>query len=181
MKKRATIYRMATPWHLCPWGVKGKDLLRRKGFEVEDHLLASMEEDRRFKGEKNVDETPQVWIEGEHIGGYDALRERLGLGPDPKEGETYRPVLVIFGVALALALAIAWRGADAMNPIRVIETFVALTMCLLGVQKLRDPQSFANGFVQYDLLAQRYVPYAVIYALIETVGGTLMIAGVLTE
>jgi uncharacterized membrane protein YphA (DoxX/SURF4 family) len=53
-------------------------------------------------------------------------------------------------------------------------------MCALGIQKLRDLQTYANGFIQYDLLAQRYVPYASIYAFIETIGGVLMIAGLFT-
>ena len=41
MNKHASIYRMVTPRHLCPWGVKTKDLLRRNGYEVEDHHLGS--------------------------------------------------------------------------------------------------------------------------------------------
>jgi uncharacterized membrane protein YphA (DoxX/SURF4 family) len=61
--------------------------------------------------------------------------------------------------------------------VRIIELFIAFTMCALGIQKLMDLQSYTNGFVQYDLLAQRYVPYAWVYAFIEAIGGVLMIAG----
>src|SRR5690606_2582260 len=64
--------------------------------------------------------------------------------------------------------------------VRVLELFVAISMCILGSLKLRDLQSYATGFVQYDLVARRYVPYATIYAIIETGGGILMIAGLLT-
>ncbi|MGB0743923.1 MAG: MauE/DoxX family redox-associated membrane protein [Opitutales bacterium] len=180
MTKKADIYRIVTPDHLCPWGIKGKDLLKRHGYEVEDHHLNSMDEDKAFKDKHDVDETPQVWIEDKHIGGYDALRELLGLGPDPKEGETYQPVLVIFAVTLGMALTTNWASSGALDPVRVIELFIAFTMCALGIQKLRDVQSYTNGFIQYDLLAQRYVPYATVYALIETVGGILMIAGLIT-
>jgi len=179
-KKKATIHRMVTPDHLCPWGIKAKDLLKRHGYEVEDHHLTTMDENKAFKKEHDVDETPQIWIEGEHIGGYDALREHLGLAPDPKEGETYQPVIVIFAVALGMALTTTWASMDALDPVRVIELFVAFTMCALGIQKLQDVQSYTNGFIQYDLLAQRYVPYAAVYALIETIGGILMIAGLIT-
>jgi len=35
----AVLYRMATPDHLCPFGLKAKDLLQRRGYHVEDHLL----------------------------------------------------------------------------------------------------------------------------------------------
>lgn len=87
---------MVTPDHLCPWGIKGKDLLKRHGYEVEDHHLSTMDEDKQFKEEHKVDETPQVWIEDKYIGNYDELREYLGLGPDPKEGTTYQPVMALF-------------------------------------------------------------------------------------
>jgi glutaredoxin/uncharacterized membrane protein YphA (DoxX/SURF4 family) len=180
MKKKAVIYRMVTPDHLCPWGIKGKDLLKRHGYEVEDHHLSTMDEDKQFKEKHHVDETPQVWIEDKYIGNYDELREHLGLGPDPKEGTTYQPVIAIFAVTLGMALTTSWVSLGALDPIRVIELFIAFTMCALGIQKIQDLQSYTNGFVQYDLLAQRYVPYAWVYAYIETVGGVLMIAGLIT-
>jgi len=49
MKKKADIYRMVTPDHLCPWGIKALDLLKRNGFEVTDHRLKSMEANKKFK------------------------------------------------------------------------------------------------------------------------------------
>lgn len=85
MKKKADIHRMVTPDHLCPWGIKALDLLKRHGFDVTDHHLESMDADKQFKEDNDVDETPQIFIEGELIGGYDELREHLGLDPDPKE------------------------------------------------------------------------------------------------
>lgn len=180
MSKKATIHRMVTPDHLCPWGTKAWDLLKRKGYDVDDQHIESMDANKRYKEEHNVDETPQIYIEGEHIGGYDQLREYLGLGPDPKEGKTYRPVIVIFGVSLGMAITTALAGQNTVDVIRVVELFIAFSMCALGIQKLRDVQSYENGFVQYDLLAQRYVPYAAVYAYIETLGGILMIAGLFT-
>ncbi|MGV3661915.1 MAG: MauE/DoxX family redox-associated membrane protein [Prosthecobacter sp.] len=171
---------MVTPKHLCPWGLKAFDLLKRHGYEVEDHHLASEEENERYKKEQDVDETPQIFIEGRHIGGYDALREHLGLGPDPKEGQTYQPVIAVFSIALLMAVAECWAALHALAPVRIAELFVAFSMCVLGILKLRDLQSFATGFVQYDLLAQRYVPYACVYAFIETLAGVFMLGGVLT-
>ena len=35
--KTATLYRMVMPDHICPYGLKALDLLRRRGFAVEDH------------------------------------------------------------------------------------------------------------------------------------------------
>lgn len=180
MKTNASIYRMVTPKHLCPWGLKAHDLLQRHGYEIEDHHLVTKEENERYKKEHGVDETPQIFIDGEHIGGYDALRQHLGLKPDPKEGETYQPVIAVFAITLLMALVECWSVQRTLAPIRVGELFVAFSMCVLGILKLRDLQSFATGFVQYDLLAQRYVPYAYAYALIETLAGALMIGGLLT-
>ncbi|MBC2603839.1 glutaredoxin [Puniceicoccus vermicola] len=180
MKKKAEIYRMVTPDHLCPWGVKALDLLKRHHFEVKDHHLTSMEENKRYKEENRVDETPQIFIEGKHLGGYDALREHLGLSPDPQEGETYQPVLAIFAVTFLMALSTTWLTLGSLSLIRVAELFIAFSMCALGIQKLQDLKGYATGFVQYDLVAQRYVPYAYVYAVIEAGGGILMIGGLFT-
>lgn len=171
---------MVTPDHLCPWGIKALDLLKRNGFDVADHHLETMEENQEYKKGNNVDETPQIFIEGEHLGGYDELREHLGLSPDPKEGETYQPVIAIFAVTLMMALSTTWAMLGSLSLIRVAELFIAFSMCALGIQKLQDLKSYATGFVQYDLLAQRYVPYAYAYALIEAGGGILMIARLFT-
>ena len=180
MKKKAEIYRPVTPDHLCPWGIKARDLLKRHGFEVKDHHLASATAIKQYKEENQVDETPQIIIEGERIGGYDELREHLRIGPDPRKGDTYQPVIAIFAVTFLMALTTSWAMAGSISVIRVAELFIAFSMCVLGIQKLRDLQGFATGFVQYDLLAQRYVPYAYIYAFIEAAGGALMIAGLFT-
>ncbi len=180
MKTKADIYRMVTPDHLCPWGIKARDLLRRNGFEVTDHRLKSREANKRFKEENGVDETPQIFIDGKRLGGYDQLREHLGLSPDPEEGETYQPIVAIFAVTLAMALATSWGLHGALPPIQVAELFIGFSMCVLGIQKLRDLKGYATGFVQYDLLARRYVPYAYVYAFIEAGGGALMIAGLFT-
>ena len=180
MKQKATIYRMVTPDHLCPWGIKAWDLLKRHGYEIEDHHLETMEANKHYKEEHGVDETPQIYIGDKHLGGYDDLREHLGLGPDPKEGKTYQPIIAIFSVTLAMALSTTYASMGILSVVRVLELFIAFSMCALGIMKLQNLQSYANGFIQYDLLARRYVPYAYIYAFIEAVGGILMIAGLLT-
>ena len=176
-KKRATIYRMVTPDHLCPWGVKAVDLLRRNGYEIEDNHLETMEANKSYKEDHGYDETPQIFIEGERVGGHDALREHLGLGPDPKKGKTYQPVLAVFAVTLPMAVAVTWAQLG-FDWLRMVELFIAFSMCVLGILKLQDLQSFATGFVQYDLLAREYVPYSYVYPFVEAGGGALMIAGI---
>ena len=180
MDKKASIYRMVTPDHLCPWGIKAIDLLRRSGHEVEDHHLESMEKNKAYKKENGYDETPQIFINGEHLGGYDQLREHLGLGPDPKEGDTYQPVIAVFAVALGMALTAGWAMTGGIEPIRTVELFIAISMCILGILKLQDLLSFTTGFIQYDLIARRYVPYSYVYPFVEAGAGILMIGGLLT-
>ncbi len=178
--KIATIDRIVTSTHFCPWGLKAHDLLKRNGYNITDNHIESSEANQLYKERNGVDETPQITIEGVRIGGYDQLREHLGLGPDPKEGDTYQPVIAIFAVTLLMAFVTTWAMLGSIEVIRVAELFIAFSMCVLGIQKLRDLQGFATGFIQYDLLAQRYVPYATLYAFIEAIGGALMIAGLLT-
>ena len=52
-------------------------------------------------------------------------------------------------------------------------------MVLLGLQKLQDVESFSSMFLNYDLLAQRYVPCAYLYPYAETLAGLLMLADAL--
>jgi len=179
-QKTASLYRLVTPDHLCPWGIKAHDLLKRNGYDIDDHHFESEQAADAYKKENGYDETPQIFIEGERIGGYDQRREHLGLGPDPKEGETYQPVLAVFAVTLPMALTTAWALEGGLSIIRVLELFIAFSMCVLGILKLQDLKTFATGFVQYDVIARRYVPYSYIYPFVEAGAGVLMIAGLLT-
>ncbi len=180
MHKQATIHRLVTPDHLCPWGIKAIGLLRRHGFEIDDRPIGSPGENQRFKEEHGVDETPQIWIDGERIGGYEELRSHLGLGAEEKEGMTYRPVIALFSVTFLMALTSGWSEAGGLSAIRVAERFIAFSMCVLAVMKLRDLSAFTTGFVQYDLIARRYVPYGYLYPFIEGGAGVLMLGGLLT-
>ncbi|MFW8595478.1 MauE/DoxX family redox-associated membrane protein [Cribrihabitans neustonicus] len=167
------------PGHLCPYGLKSKALLRWKGHEVEDHRLTTREEVDRFREEAGVSTTPQTYIGGERIGGYDDLRAHFGI-PLRQEGETtYVPVIALFAMALGIALAGQWAAFGAIGAGRTLFWFVAISMCLLALQKLRDVESFSSMFLNYDLLARRYVPYAYAYPFAEGLAGLLMLAGVM--
>ncbi len=171
--KRADLYRMVMPEHICPYGLKSKYLLEREGFQVADHWLRTREETDRFQREQGVTATPQTFIDGKRIGGYDDLRTWFGDPPRPKDAPTYRPVIVIFATAALIAIAIALGLREGVAA--TTERFVALAMCLLAVQKLRDVESFSTMFLNYDLLARRFVPYAYAYAYLEAAAGVLMV------
>src|SRR3546814_15004487 len=50
-------------------------------------------------------------------------------------------------------------------------------MCVLALLKLQNVDKFATMFLNYDLLAKRWVPYATIYPFAEGLAGVLMISG----
>ncbi|MGC1479446.1 MAG: MauE/DoxX family redox-associated membrane protein, partial [Chthoniobacterales bacterium] len=108
------------------------------------------------------------------------LRKHLGKGPDPKEGKTYQPVIVVFAVTFLMALTTCWAMQGGLAVTRVLELFIAFSMCVLGILKLQDLLSFATGFIQYDVIARRYVPYSYVYPFVEAGAGILMIAGIAT-
>lgn len=86
MSKRAVLYRMVTPDHICPFGLKSKDLLERKGYDVEDHHLSNRSETDAFKEKHNVKTTPQTFIDDKRIGGYDDLRDYFNLKQESEFG-----------------------------------------------------------------------------------------------
>lgn len=75
--RSATLYRMVLPDHTCPFGVEAKQILQAEGFMVDDRILRTREEVDAFKSEQGVATTPQVFIDGERIGGADALQAYL--------------------------------------------------------------------------------------------------------
>lgn len=178
--KQATLYRMVMDKHVCPYGLQAKDALEREGFAVDDHWLTTREETDAFKREHDVESTPQVFIGGKRIGGYDALQTYLGHPPPDPNATTYTPVLVVFAVAALMGLAMSWAAYGTLLTFRAVEWFIAVSMCVLAILKLRDLRAFATMFLNYDLLAQRWVPYARIYPFAEAFAGILMIAGALT-
>ena len=177
--RHARLYRMVTDEHTCPYGLKSLDLLRREGFEVEDNHLTTREETDAFKAEHAVETTPQTFIGDERIGGYDELLEYFGEAPRDPEATSYWPVIAIFSMALLMAGAISFLAADAVISFLTFERFIAVAMCLLAVQKLQDVESFSTMFLNYDLLAQRWVRYGYVYPFAEALAGLLMLAGAL--
>ena len=176
---KAVLYRMVMDKHLCPYGLKSKDLLERQGFEVEDHHLTTREETDAFKEQHGVETTPQTFINGERIGGYDALREHFGQEVPDEDETTYQPVIAIFTVAFLMALGLSWAFSGSIFTLRAFEWFVAISMCFLAVQKLKDIETFSTMFLNYDLLAQRWVRYGYVYPFGEALAGILMVAGAL--
>ena len=178
--KKAVLYRMVMPNHTCPYGLKAKDLLKRSGYKVEDHHLTTREETDAFKATHNVPTTPQVFIGSRRVGGYDDLRRFLGKRvPDPK-ATTYRPIIALFTMTALMAMAVSYAVTGGVLTIRAAEWFIGMSMIVLALLKLQNVETFATMFLNYDLLAKRWVPYSYIYPFAEGFAGVLMVAGALT-
>jgi glutaredoxin 3 len=77
MARTATLYRMVLPDHICPFGVRAKQILQAEGFAVEDNILRTRDEVEAFKTKHGVATTPLVFVDGEQIGGSDDLERYL--------------------------------------------------------------------------------------------------------
>ena len=173
----AVLYRMVMPDHICPYGIKAKYLLERKGYAVEDHWLTTRAEVDAFKAEHGVQTTPQTFINAERIGGYDDIRRMLGLAVRDPQATSYRPVLAVFGTTALMALAASANAFGDPFTARAAIWFIAMSMCVLAMLKLQDVESFSSMFLNYDLLARRWVPYSYIYPFAEGLAGVLMLSG----
>jgi hypothetical protein len=140
--KRAVIYRMVMPEHVCPWGLKARDLLKRSGYEVEDHHLTTRAETDAFKAEHRV--------------------------------------AVLFTLMALSAVAATYAVTGELLTARTVQWFIAFSMVVLAMLKLQNVETFSAMFLNYDLLARRWVPYSYVYPYAEALAGLLMIAGALS-
>lgn len=177
--RHATLHRMVMPEHHCPFGLKSLDLLRRQGFQVDDQWLTTREQTDAFKADHGVATTPQTFIDGVRIGGYDDLRRHFGKRVRDPKASSYQPVIAVFAMTALMALAVSQASYGTPLTLHALEWFIALSMCVLGLLKLQDVERFSSMFLGYDLLAKRWVPYSNVYPFAEATAGVLMVAGVL--
>ncbi len=176
MTKQATLHRMVMPGHTCPYGLKAKHLLESRGFAVDDRWLTTREETDAFKAEHDVKTTPQTFIDGVRIGGHDDLRRHFGLKVADPDATSYTPVIALFAMTALMALATSFSVYGDPFTLRAAEWFISFSMIVLALLKLQDVDKFATMFLNYDLLAKRWVPYASIYPFAEGLAGVLMTA-----
>ncbi|BBB11708.1 glutaredoxin [Sphingopyxis sp. FD7] len=167
---------MVMPGHICPYGLKAKYLLERRGYRVDDRWLTTREETDAFKAAHGVQTTPQTFIDGERIGGYDDLRRHFGLKVADPDATSYTPVIALFAMTALMALAASFAAYGNAFTLRTAEWFISFSMIVLALLKLQDVDKFATMFLNYDLLARRWVPYASLYPFAEGLAGVLMTA-----
>lgn len=76
-EKRATLYRMVLPDHVCPFGIRARDLLQERGYAIDDRVLRTRDEVEAVKDEFGVATTPVIFLGDERIDGADALEHTL--------------------------------------------------------------------------------------------------------
>jgi glutaredoxin len=175
-RKAAGLHRMVMPGHTCPYGLKAKHLLKRKGYAVDDRWLTTREEVDAFKAAHGVKTTPQTFIDGVRIGGHDDLRRHFGLKVADPDAVSYRPVIALFAMTALMAAAASHAAFGSALTMQAAEWFISFSMVVLALLKLQDITSFSTMFLNYDLLAKRWVPYGLIYPFAEGLAGVLMTA-----
>lgn len=119
--KKATIYRMVMPDHVCPYGLKTLDLLQRQGFEVNDVHLETDAETTAFREKWDVETTPQTFVDGELVGTLDDVREYVGKDRNDGDETSYRPVLTLFAITFLMAIGAASIAEDQWFGVRTVE------------------------------------------------------------
>lgn len=71
------LYRMKLPEHECPYGVRARTMLEDAGVGFDEKLLTTREQVDSFMADQGVSTTPQIFIDGERIGGCEELAEYL--------------------------------------------------------------------------------------------------------
>ena len=161
------LFRMSTPDHDCPWGLKAIHLLKEQGIEYEDHKLHSMEEVEAFKAKYDVPTTPQIFFGEERIGGYTDLAQHFGVEVEAAD-YSYTPVVALFSTAglITLATSLGMTG------------FMGVSLSMLASLKLMDLDTFVEGFQKYDLITKKVKPYAKSYPFAELLIGLGFLSGV---
>ena len=68
---------MELPNYTCGYGTAARDLLRRKNFEIEEHILRTRQETDTFKDKHHISTTPLIFIDGVKVGGFTDLKKYL--------------------------------------------------------------------------------------------------------
>jgi hypothetical protein len=87
--------------------------------------------------------------------------------------------VALFGMTALLGLAAGFAADGQVTLSRALPWFISISMAVLAMLKVQDVSSFSAMFLNYDLLARRWVPYSYVYPFAEGAAGILMTAGIL--
>jgi glutaredoxin len=75
--REVVLYRMVLPDHVCPYGVRARELLESAGVPFDDRILGSRGEVEEFKAKHQVPTTPQLFVDDNRIGGSTEIEDWL--------------------------------------------------------------------------------------------------------
>ena len=78
-----------------------------------------------------------------------------------------------------LAMAASYAAFGSPFTAQALQWFGGFSMATLALLKLQNVDRFATMFLNYDLLAKRWIPYGYVYPFAEGLAGVLMTAGAL--
>ncbi|MCU4676523.1 glutaredoxin [Catenovulum sp. 2E275] len=164
MQAQNRIYRKK----MCPWGQKAVQLLDQHQVSYQDHLFDSKDEELQFKKELSVTTTPQIFIDGKHIGGYRELQRYFNAPIEHGENQTqYLSLVILLGFSglLSFVLGLGLKG------------FLGIGLSLFATLKLMDLKAFVFRFKQYDMIAKKLPAYGFIFPFIQLIAGFAILAG----
>lgn len=162
----------------CPYGKKAIELLKSKNIDFEDYVFQDETAEKNFKDKHSVKTTPQIFMNGERVGGFSDLAKKYG--EDPKletenSKKSYKPIVAIFSVSILLTIASQSTTIPETEVIMMI--WMGFFLVLLAVQKLMDLSAFQKSFANYDLITKKVPVYGFVYPFAELVAGLGFISG----
>ncbi len=88
---------------------------------------------------------------------------------------SYVPLIAIILMITVASVIASWKGR--FSPVDFALSFMAGFFLVFAGFKLMDLKGFAEGYSNYDLLAQRWFAYGYIYPFIELAFGLSILAG----
>jgi hypothetical protein len=129
------------------------------------------------KAKENVKTTPQTFIDGKRIGGYEDLRKYLGKKVTDPKATSYKPIVALLVTTALMSIAVSYSVFGNIIRIETFQWFIAFSMTVLALLKLQNLETFSTMFLNYDLLAKKCIPYSYVYPFAEGLAGILMISG----
>src|SRR3546814_3468983 len=103
--------------------------------------LTTRAETDAFKAEHGVKTTPQTFIDGVRIGGYDDLRRHFGLKVADPDATSYTPVIALFAMTALTALAAGFAVDGDAFTLRAAEWFISFSMIVLALLRSEEHTS----------------------------------------
>ena len=81
-------------------------------------------------------------------------------------GETYKPILLIFGYVTAISIVVSWQSTG-INFMVFMRIFMAGFFLTFSFFKMLNLKAFAESYAMYDIVAKKFGAWGYIYAFIE--------------